>query len=191
MLGKRKRHEESAPAVPGVGELDIDLETGLMSASRFEEAIQKEIARGLRYGSGSALALFEVGVAERPGGPPLPSPARFVAQVLTKAVRGSDLVARVSPTLFAALLIEARSEGAKQFTERVRTNIGSHPYARRPDGTALYARAWAGVASWDPSLNSVGAYAAAAESALASTFRGYEAAQEWFRGEGLNKPFLA
>ncbi len=190
MLGKRKKAAE-AP-VTDLGELEIDPETGLMAAVRFEDALQKEIARGLRYGSRSALALFEIGLAERPEpGEPLPSPAKFVAQVLRKAARGSDIVARVSPTLFAVLLVEAQADGAKQFTERVRTNIGSHPYGRRPDGSALYARAWAGVAPWEPSMDSVGAYAGAAEQALSSTFRGYEAAQDWFRGEGINKPFVA
>jgi hypothetical protein len=47
------------------------------------------------------------------------------------------------------------------------------------------------VAEWEPAFSTVEAYAAAAERALSSTYRGYEAAQEWFRGEGLNKPFLA
>ena len=191
MLGKRKKQAD--PAAPqDFGDLETDPETGLMAAVRFEDCLQKEIARGLRYGSRSALALFEVGLAERPvPGEPLPSPAKFVAHVLRKAARNSDIVARVSPTLFAVLLVEAQAEGAKQFTERVRTNIGSHPYARRQDGTGLFARAWAGVAPWEPSMDSVGAYAEAAERSLASTFRGYEAAQDWFRGEGINKPFVA
>jgi GGDEF domain-containing protein len=189
MLGKRKK--EATPEPVEFGELEIDPETGLMAASRFEDCLQKEIARGLRYGSRSALALFEVGLAERANTASLPSPAKFVAQVLRKAARGSDIVARVSPTLFAVLLVEAQADGAKQFTERVRTSIGSHPYARREDGSGLFARAWAGVAPWEPSMDSVGAYAGAAERALASTFRGYEAAQDWFRGEGLNKPFVA
>jgi hypothetical protein len=162
-----------------------------MGPVRFEDCLQKEIARGLRYGSRSALALFEVGVAERPSVGSLPSPAKFVSQVLRKAARKSDIVARVSPTLFAVLLVEAEAEGARQFTERVRTGIGSHPYARRPDGSGLFARAWAGVAPWEPTFDSVGAYAGAAERALASTYRGYEAAQAWFRGEGVNKPFIA
>ena len=101
------------------------------------------------------------------------------------------MVARVAPTLFAVLLIEAKEEGAAQFTERVRTRIGSSPYARRPDGSGVYARAWAGVAPWEPRYTTAEEYAQAAERALAATFRGYEAAQEWFRGEGANKPFIA
>ena len=191
MLGRRRKEEPVATATPAFGDLDVDPETKLIGPARFEGHLQQEIARGLRYGSRSALALFEIDVADDPTGGPLPSPAKFVAQVLRKAVRTSDIVARVSPTVFAVLLVEAEAEGAKQFTERVRTKVGSNAYARRRDGSGVFARAWAGVATWEPAYNSVGAYAEAAERSLASTFRGYEAAQAWFRGEGVNKPFIA
>ena len=50
---------------------------------------------------------------------------------------------------------------------------------------------WAGVAEWEPAFDSVGAYVGAAQGSLAATYRGYEAAQDWYRGEGLNKPFVA
>ena len=169
MFGKRKTQESTTDAEHIIDEPEVDPETGLVGAARFEDAIQKEIARGLRYGSSSALAIFEVGVA----------------------ARSSDIVARVAPQSFAVLLVEARGEGAKQFTERVRTGIGSNPYARRQDGTGLFARAWAGVAEWEPAFDSVGAYVGAAQGSLAATYRGYEAAQDWYRGEGLNKPFVA
>lgn len=190
MLGKlRKRPNPAAEAPTGWDEHDIDSETGLMAPPRFEETLEKEIGRALRYGSTSALALFEITLADNHGDNSLlPSPAKFVANILRRAARTSDIVARVSPTLFAVLLVEAPAEGAAHFTERVRTLIGSSPYARRPDGSAIFARAWAGVAAWDRSIESVEAYARAAEHALASTFRGYEAAQDWFKGEGLNKP---
>lgn len=191
MLEKLRRRPSEAPATEAPSEWrehDTDSETGLTAPPRFEEALEKEISRGLRYGSTSALALFEITLADTGSLAPLPSPAKFVANVLRKAARTSDIVARVSPTLFAVLLVEAPAEGAAQFTERIRTLIGSTPYARRPDGTALFARAWAGVVAWNPSIDSVEAYARAAEAALASTFRGYEAAQDWFKGEGLNRP---
>ena len=187
MFGKRK-HENPTPESATAEELEVDPETGLMAASRFEEALEKEIARGLRYGSNSALVLFEVGVAEKTTEGPLPSPAPFVAKALRNAARTSDIVARVSTQVFAVLLVEARTEGATQFSERVRTAIGSNPYARREDGSALFARAWAGVAQWDSKLDTVPAYATAAQEALNSTFVGYESAQAWYRGEGLNHP---
>lgn len=191
MFGKRKQATSTADSTPHTAAGEFDSETGLLGAAGFEQALARQIARDLRYGSTSALALFEVAVAEETPNHPLPSPAPFVAETLSKAVRGADLVARVSPTKFAALLIEASKDGAAQFTERVRTRIGSSPYARQADGSALYVRAWAAVAPWNPAYDSVERYALAAETALKATFRGYEAAQEWFRGEGLNKPFIA
>jgi len=191
MFGKRKQATSAADSTPYTAAGEFDSETGLLGAAGFEQALARQIARDLRYGSTSALALFEVAIAEKTAHQPLPSPAPFVAETLRNAVRGADLVARVSPTKFAALLVEASKDGAAQFTERVRTRIGSSPYARRPDGSALYVRAWAAVAPWNPAYDSVERYAFAAEAALKATFRGYEAAQEWFRGEGLNKPFIA
>lgn len=191
MLGRLKKRE-ARPVDQGEPCPDslVDQETGLPGAARFEEVLERQISRDLRYGSTSALALFEIGLAER-GDEAQPSPARFVAKILQDAVRGSDVVARVSTTMFAVLLIEATAEGAAQFTERARTKIGSSPYARRADGSGLYARAWAGVAPWNLHYSTVEEYAQASERALAATFVGYEAAQEWFRGEGLNKPFTA
>jgi len=163
-----------------------------MAAARFEEAIEKEIARGLRYGSSSALALFEVAIADHGQLERLPSPAAFVAQVLRLAVRGADVLARrVSPNLFAALLVEARGDGPSKFTERVGTGIGSHPYGRRPDGAALCARAWSGVAQWEPSMNSVGAYAGAARDRARQHLPWLRGCAARFRGEGMNKPFIA
>lgn len=191
MLGKSRKRDHSDPRNSLRPDAEIDAETGLPNAAGFEEALARQIARDLRYGSTSALALFEIAVAERNVDGPLPSPAPFVADILRKAVRGADVVARVSPTMFAVLLIEAAAEGAAQFTERVRTRIGSAPYARRSDGNALYVRAWAGVAPWRPAYETVELYAQASERALMTTYKGYEAAQDWFRGEGLNKPFIA
>ena len=126
MFGKRKTQESTTDAEHIIDEPEDDPETGLLGAARFEDAIQKEIARGLRYGSSSALAIFEVGVAERSAGGPIPSPAKFVANVLRKAARSSDIVARVAPQSFAVLLVEARGEGAKQFTEPLRPSAGRH-----------------------------------------------------------------
>lgn len=190
MLGKLKKRDNHATSTP-CPDGEFDPETGLANAAGFGEVLGRQIARDLRYGSSSALALFEIAIAEKSAGGPVPSPAPFVASVLRKAVRGADVVARVAPTLFAVLLIEADGEGASQFTERVRTRIGSSPYSRRPDGVSLYVRAWAGVAPWNPRYETVELYAQAAEQALLATYKGYEAAQEWFRGEGVNKPFIA
>ena len=134
MFGKRKPPESAANHAP-LEELEVDPETRLMGAARFEECIEKEIARGMRYGSGSALALFEVAVAEDTTSGPLPSPARFVAQVLVKAARTSDMVARLSSSASRSHG-EAHTAGASQFTERC-SHASVAAYARRP-GYGVY-----------------------------------------------------
>jgi len=188
LFGKRKQAVAVAEAPSRITIPDPDPETGLPGPAGFEESIRREIGRLLRYGGQGALAIFDITVQPEADGSLPPSPARFVAQALSRQARTSDVVARVGPTMFAVLLVEAAGPGARQFTERARTLIGSTPYARRADGSAIFARAWAGVAEWHPELNTVDAYATAAEQALKSTFRGYEAAQEWFRGEGTYNP---
>lgn len=187
MLRTRRPKDGAASSEPS-GTQEIDAETGLLAAARFEEALAKEISRGQRYGSRSALALFDIAIAENIEAGTVASPARYIAGQLRAAARTSDFVARVSPASFAVLLVEADRDGAELFAERVRTAIGSHPYARHSDGSALYARAWAGVATWEPAIESPQAYARAARSSLMASFSQYESARRRFRGEGINRP---
>ncbi len=176
----------SAPAAPPTH----DHETGLLLIHGFSEHLDREISRGARYGSSSALALFDVRVAvsEENAGSPLPSPARHVAHILQQEARTADIAARLDLTTFAVLLINADSDGATSFTERCRTRIGSEPYIRANDGFGVYCRAWAGVADWRPGIETPEQYVDAAVEALQFTFTGYEAAQSWFRGEGTYQP---
>lgn len=187
---KLKRKPEPAPQKPAGPPPTKDHETGLLLMPEFAAQLEREISRGQRYGSVSALALFDVRVAvtEENAGSPLPSPARHVAQILEQEARAADIAARLDLATFAVLLINADSEGAMSFTERCRTRIGSEPYVRGADGFGLYARAWAGVADWDPAIETPEQYVDAAVAALQKTFSGYEAAQSWFRGEGLYHP---
>ena len=188
MLKLRRKPE---PVVEPKGPPPItDHETGLLLLPEFGAHLEREISRGLRYGSGSALALFDVrvAVAEGEGGSPLPSPARHVAHILREEARAADIAARLDLATFAVLLINADTAGAQTFTERCRTRIGSEPYVRGSDGFGLYARAWAGVTDWRPGIETPEQYVDAALAALSQTFSGYEAAQSWFRGEGVYQP---
>jgi GGDEF domain-containing protein len=168
----------------------IDPETGLLLLPEFGAHLEREISRGQRYGNPSALALFDIRVAvsEEHAGSPLPSPARHIADILKDEARTSDIAARLDLTSFAVLLINADSDGARSFTERCRTRIGSEPYFRDGDGLVLYARAWAGVTDWHPGIETPEQYVDAAVEALERTFSGYEAAQSWFRGESTYQP---
>ena len=75
MLGKSKKRDQSGSTNAPCPDGEIDAETGLSNAAGFEEVLSRQIARDLRYGSNSALALFEIAVAERQVEGPLPSPA--------------------------------------------------------------------------------------------------------------------
>ena len=187
---KLKRTPEPAPQKPAGPPPTTDHETGLLLLHEFATHLEREVSRGQRYGSASALALFDVRVAvtEQNAGSPLPSPARHVAHILQQEARTADIAARLDLATFAVLLINADSKGALSFTERCRTRIGSEPYVRGANGFGLYARAWAGVADWNPGIETPEQYVDAAVAALQQTFSGYEAAQSWFRGEGVYLP---
>ncbi len=158
-MGLLKRHAAVATAAPT---LLVDSESGLASLSAFRAALQREIARSRRHGLGSSLALFEVQVVARSPRRLLPpSPARFIAEVLTKAARAGDVVARIDETHFAVLLVEWDDAASDVFTERVRTGLCSEPYARS-EGQGLYLRAWAGAVCWEPFMEDPDAYLRAA-----------------------------
>ncbi|MGE5595685.1 MAG: GGDEF domain-containing protein [Hyphomicrobiales bacterium] len=164
----------------------IDRETGVGNARQLEELLHREIARSLRYGDRSALAVFEIGVVgfqPSPGQERPPSPARFVAQTLVNAVRDSDPVLRLDRSRFVAILAECDDDGARRLIERVRTQLSTTPYARNADGSGIYTRAWGAAAPWNRAYTTPDGYVQAALAALAHSRGGYEAAQAWFTGE--------
>ncbi len=164
----------------------VDAETGLPNASQLDELLRREIARSMRYGDRSALAIFDVRITGfQPGAGQAvlpPSPARYIAATMLQAARTSDIVARVDTTHFAVVLAECDDAGAKLFCERLRTRLGTMPFAHTADGRGVYVRAWAGMARWDPAYTDPDAYVGAAVAQMEESRRGYEAAQTYFRG---------
>jgi len=164
----------------------VDSETGLPNASQLDELLRREIARSMRYGDRSALAVFDVRISGfRPGEDQAvlpPSPARYISATMLQAARTSDIVARIDTTRFAVVLTECDDNGAKLFCERLRTRLGTMPFAHTSDGRGIYVRAWAGMTRWDPAYADPDAYIAAAVADMEETRRGYEAAQTYFRG---------
>ncbi len=161
-----------------------DSETGLAGPRQLDEHLEREIARSRRHGDRSCLVIFDVQVVVPPGGPDgsSPSPAAFVAGVLLREARATDIVLRLDRARFLVFLAEADQEGATHFADRVRTAIASGPFARSASGAGIYARAWAGVAAWQPDMETPGEYLAAAVGALEATLPQYEAAQRVFGG---------
>lgn len=164
----------------------IDHETGLPSSAQLEELLRREIARSMRYGDRSALAVFDVRISGfRPGeaGAVLPpSPARYIAATMLQAARTSDIVARIDTTRFAVVLTECDDNGAAIFCERLRTRLGTMPFAHTDEGRGIYVSAWAGMARWDPAYTDPDRYIAAAVQSMEFSRPAFDAAQTFFRG---------
>jgi len=162
----------------------LDPETGLPNYAEFAATLRREIARAKRYGDRSSLAVFDVRVASfKPSNlnPKPPSPARFVAAILTEQARESDLVGRLDTTHFAVFLTECDAAGATAFAERTRTKLGTFVYARNEDGTGLYVRSAAGFASWDPAFTEPDYYIRAATDHLDRQRPAYREAEREFQ----------
>jgi GGDEF domain-containing protein len=188
--GLKKLFRRTPAAEPPVqqrpGALVIDGESGLGNDRELYELLRREIARSRRYGDRSTLVVFDirvVGYKATPEAPLPPSPARFVAETLMGCIREADFVTRLDMTHFVVLLTECDRDGARMFAERARTRIASTPYARDHDNGHIYARAWAGYASWDPSITKPDDYLSAAMAEFERTRPQYEMAQLWFGGK--------
>ncbi len=164
----------------------VDPETGLPNSAQLHDLLRREIARSLRYGDRAALAIFDVritGYHPAPGVPAPPSPAQYVASTMLEAARTSDIVARIDTTHFAVVLTECTDDGAVHFGDRLRTRLGTMPFAHTEDGKGIYVRAWSGVAHWNTAIETPGEFTELALQNLETTRRGYESAQAGFRAQ--------
>ncbi|MEP7216274.1 MAG: diguanylate cyclase [Anaerolineaceae bacterium] len=179
-------HSPKVPAVERVYQPELlDSETGLFGADLFMDMVQRDIERSLRYGGEMTLMVFDVAVAAfHPSAtePEPPSLAPTVAEILRDIVRRSDIPARLGESRFAVLLSSAEQPGVEQFSERIRTRIGTEPYARDAEGNGIHARAWAGTAPWTPEFERADELVAAAVHAMNESRAGYEQVQDWFKG---------
>ena len=169
----RKTVKGAEPARPPQA---MDAETGLVCPPHLQELLHREVARSQRYGNRLALVVFD---ASTIGGAPgdeaggRPSPARYIASVLSESARGSDFVARIDETRFMVMLTDTDEAGAAQFAERTRTKLGTVPFAHGADQSGIYVRAWAGWVRWDASLSTPDAFIDAATEQLEQTRPGY------------------
>lgn len=186
MLKFGSRHLPEAtmadPATPDT----TDHETGLVSRAQFIELLQRDVARGLRYGNQMAIVAFNVTVVESETGrgpQEAPSPAATVAEALRDAVRETDIAGRVDESRFVALLAECTGNNAEQFSDRLRTKLSTRPFARDPSGTGIYMQAWAAALAWTPDYDTAKSYLAAALAKLEATQNQLESAQSWYKGD--------
>lgn len=185
-LGSRRQPNGSlaVPAVPATPPV-TDPETGLATRDQFIELLQRDVARGLRYGSQMAIVAFNVtvvGFESGAGQQEAPSPAVTVADAFRDTVRETDIAGRVDESHFVALLAECSEKHADQFSERLRTKLSTRPFAHDASGTGIYMRAWAAALAWTPEYDTAGGYLEAALAKMEATQDQIASVQSWYKG---------
>lgn len=163
----------------------VDAETALPNRRQFLTLLQRDIARGLRYGDQMALAVFGISIAgftPTTAEPYPPSPAREVADILLTVARQADLVARLDMARFVVVLVECNERGAEIFGERTRTKLSTKPYARDSAGKGIYVRAWSGAAIWRPDFASAEEYLDAAIERMERSRSELDSIDGWYKG---------
>src|SRR4051812_24046418 len=127
---------------------DRDALTGVLSRRRFEEELERHIARGRRYGMTGALIVLDLNdfktVNERHGHRAGDRVLIGVADALASRRRDTDLLARVGGDQFAVLLPQAKPHEAERVSqaledlvpetvrlpggERVEASVGFAPF---------------------------------------------------------------
>jgi diguanylate cyclase (GGDEF)-like protein len=101
--------------------------TGLFNHGYFQEMLDRELKRAVRYERPLSLILFDLdhfkNVNDRYGHPAGDQVLKQVADLAVKSVRQCDYVARYGGEEFAIILPETGSAGAKTLGERIRKAI--------------------------------------------------------------------
>jgi diguanylate cyclase (GGDEF)-like protein len=123
LAGELKRANES------LRELALrDGLTGLYNHRYFQEILEVELNRGLRYEHPLSLLLIDIDffkkVNDLYGHPAGDHVLRAVSRLLVKLVRHSDIVARYGGEEFAVIMPETGSRGARVIAQRLRRGIG-------------------------------------------------------------------
>jgi diguanylate cyclase (GGDEF)-like protein/PAS domain S-box-containing protein len=150
---------------------DHDALTGLFNRRRFEEELDRHIARGRRYGMDGALLLLDLDdfkqVNDRYGHRSGDSVLTAVAGVLTRRLRETDILARFGGDEFAVLMPHGRAPEAAGLAELLVEAIGSDVAA--PSGPL---RASVGFAVFEESSTSDGMLSRADDAMYAEKERG-------------------
>jgi diguanylate cyclase (GGDEF)-like protein len=108
-----------------------DFLTGLPNRRFFQDRLDEEFARGLRYGRPLSLLILDVDnfkvVNDSLGHPCGDSVLQNIGKILIQSKRGCDCAARVGGEEFAVILPETDLEGALVFGERLCREIRERP----------------------------------------------------------------
>ena len=101
--------------------------TGLFNHRYFQEALDTEISRAIRYQNPLSLVLLDIDhfkkVNDTYGHPAGDTVLKVISAIIQKTVRESDLVARYGGEEFAAVLPETDLKGAAILAERLRRAV--------------------------------------------------------------------
>ncbi len=146
----------------------IDPLTGLMNRGAFDQALDREFERAVRYGRVLSLLLVDIDhfkVVNDTWGHPVGD--RVLAQIalaLRSCLRNMDVAGRYGGEEFAVLLTETAEEGAAVAGERVRHAIGALDMVVGNDPVKVTASV--GVVTWSPLFASPAELVAAADQTL-------------------------
>ncbi|MDP2313399.1 MAG: GGDEF domain-containing protein [Pseudomonadota bacterium] len=146
----------------------IDPLTGLMNRGAFDQALEREFDRAVRYGRSLSLLLVDIDhfkyVNDTWGHPVGDRVLAQVAHALRGSVRNVDVPGRYGGEEFAVILSETNTEGAAIAGERVRHAIGALVMAVGNDPVRITASV--GVVTWSPLFASPAELVAAADQTL-------------------------
>lgn len=101
--------------------------TGLYNHLHFQETLENELARSERYGPPLSLIMLDIDffkrINDKFGHPSGDLVLKKISNVISQAVRSSDIVARYGGEEFAVILPETDHAGLKVFAERLRRSI--------------------------------------------------------------------
>ncbi|WP_243358947.1 sensor domain-containing diguanylate cyclase [Fundidesulfovibrio terrae] len=148
---------------------NTDILTGLRNRKRFNEIVEREIVRALRYKRPLAMILLDLdhfkSINDRFGHPVGDSVLIAVAGLIASLVRKTDFAARIGGEEFAVLMPETGLEDAADTAERIRAEVESAVLAQTTSGPASLTVS-IGVADVCPSIQNYSSLYTAADQAL-------------------------
>ena len=145
--------------------------TQLLNRRALTERITAEMERALRYDASLSLLMVDLDhfkrVNDTYGHLVGDDVLRDFAQLLTRTIRTTDVVARFGGEEFLVLLPEADEAGAEHFAERIRSAVEEHEFGARVGHPSLQLTASIGVATFPAArIESVEDLLARADAAL-------------------------
>jgi diguanylate cyclase (GGDEF)-like protein len=152
-----------------------DALTGLFNRRAFDAAVRTMAAEAMNSGTDLAFILLDVDhfkhVNDEWGHPVGDEVLRHVASLLTRTVRGGDIVARYGGEEFAVILAETGRRAAVSVAENLREAVCSHPFLindtadGRPVEACLRITISAGISCFTPG-EAISQWTARADAAL-------------------------